>query len=101
MEMEMFGVGWFTRKERRRLLLIRTVFTSCSRNFLENIKFRLAENNIFRGVLSKGKGNYHRLTYSIFGSLKLYDFMYNKLGTSKLFLKRKKDVFEKFVKMRL
>ena len=34
-------------------------------------------------------------------TLKLYDFMYNRLGTSELFLKRKKDVFEKFIKMRL
>jgi len=56
---------------------------------------------IEKGVLRQGKGNYYRLTYSIINSLKLYDFMYNSLGTSKLFLGRKKDIFDKYIKMRL
>jgi intein-encoded DNA endonuclease-like protein len=78
---------------------IRAVFTSCSKAFLQDIKNKLEKMDIKKGILSRGKGDYHRLTYSVHGSLKLYDFMYNMVDTS-LFLKRKKDVFEKFVEMR-
>jgi intein-encoded DNA endonuclease-like protein len=84
--------------------VIQTVFTSCSYNFLEKIREKLGIFNIKRGVLRKGykiNANYYRLTYSVINSLKLYDFMYNGLGTSELFLKRKKDVFENYIKMRL
>jgi intein-encoded DNA endonuclease-like protein len=77
--------------------IIQTVFTSCSKNFLEVVRIQLKGFNINKGVISKGKGNYYRLTYSIANSLKLYDFMYNKLGLSKLFLQRKKTVFEKYI----
>ncbi len=40
------------------------------------------------------------LTYSIYGSLKLYKFMYNSpiLGNG-LFLKRKKSVFEEYMNL--
>lgn len=82
-------------------VVIQTTFTSCSKNFLQNIRDKLGENNIKKGVLRKGKGNFYRLVYSIYGSLNLYSFMYNRLGTSKLFLKRKKDVFERYIKLRL
>jgi len=82
-------------------IVIQTVFTSCSNKFLEIIKEKLELFFIEKGVLRKGKGGYFRLVYSINGSLKLYDFMYNNLGTSKLFLKRKKDVFEKYKRMRV
>ena len=81
-------------------ITIQTVFTSCSLRFLEGIKNRLETSDVKRGVIRKGKGNYYRLTYSVLNSLKLYDFMYNRLGTSRLFLKRKKVVFEKFMKIR-
>jgi len=82
-------------------LAIQTVFTSCSFEFLEKMRIILEVFNIERGVLRKGKGNYYRLTYSVNNSLKLYNFMYNGLGTSKLFLQRKKDVFERYMRMRL
>ncbi len=82
-------------------LVIQTVFTSCSQDFLKKMGKTLEAFGIERGVLRQGKGNYYRLTYSVRNSLKLYDFMYNGLGTSKLFLKRKKDVFEKYKKLRL
>lgn len=81
-------------------LTIQTVFTSCSLRFLEEMRERLEIFNISRGVIRKGGGSYYRLTYSVINSLKLHDFMYNSLGTSKFFLKRKKDVFEKYIKMR-
>ena len=81
-------------------LAIQTVFTSCCLGFLEEMRKRLEIINIERGVLRQGKGNYYRLVYSTLNSLKLYDFMYNNLGTSKLFLKRKKDVFEKYKRLK-
>ena len=77
-------------------LTIQTVFTSCSSDFLEKMRKKLEIFGIERGVLRQGKGNYYRLTYSVNNSLKLYDFMYNSPNTSALFLKRKKDVFEKY-----
>jgi len=80
---------------------IQTVFTSCSLEFLEGMRKRLEAFDIERGVLRQGKGNYYRSVYSILNSLKLYNFMYNRLGTSRLFLKRKKGVFEKYKEMRL
>jgi hypothetical protein len=61
---------------------------------------KLEENKIPKGVLKKGNGSYYRLIYSIHSSLKLYDFMYNDLGLSRLFLNRKKTVFERYIKMR-
>ena len=95
------GSVWigFVHKERiTKLLAIRAIFTSCSKGFLEILKSKLEKNKITNGVLRKGKGNYYRLTYSIHGSLKLYDFMYNHnikdLGD--LYLNRKKKIFEKF-----
>ena len=92
-------VGRIHKDRIKSMLAIRTVLTSCSKEFLYALKMTLERVGIKNGVLSKGKGNYYRLTYSITGSLKLYDFMYNKL-TSDLFLKRKKDVFENYIKMR-
>lgn len=85
-------------------LVIQTVFTSCSCEFLEKMREKLQEFGIERGVLIQGrreKGNYYRLKYSVLNTLKLCNFMYNDIGTSKLFLKRKKDVFEKYIKLRL
>ncbi len=93
-------VGTIHKDRKKKMLAIRVVLTSCSIEFLDSLKHTLDRLGIKKGVTSKGKGNYYRLTYSIFNSLKLYDFMYNSLGTSKLFLKRKKDVFEKYIKLR-
>jgi len=93
--------GWIHKERKTKTLVIRTVFTSCSRNFLREIRERLELFDIKRGVLRQGGGNYYRLTYSVFGSLKLSDFMYNNQNTSSLFLKRKRDVFERYKKMRL
>lgn len=99
------GSVWvgFVHKERiTKLLAMRSIFTSCSKGFLEILKSKLEDNKITNGVLKKEKGNYCRLTYSIHGSLKLYDFMYNKCARCKtrLFLERKKKIFEKFKKLK-
>lgn len=93
-------VGLIHKKRKTKTLVIQTVFTSCSLQFLEKIKNRL-EICVGHGFVLKGNGNYYRLVYSIKSSLKLYYFMYNNLGTSKLFLQRKKGVFEKYMRLRL
>lgn len=95
-------VGYVHKERKTRLRTIRTVFTSCSSVFLRAVGERLESFGICKGVLSKGKGNYYRLTYSVNNSLKLSDFMYTHrvsvLGD--LFLERKREKFREFVKMR-
>ncbi len=95
-------VGYVHKDREVKLRTIRTVFTSCSQKFLDVMKEQLEKAYIPRGVLSKSKGNYFRLTYSVNSSLKLYDLMYNHSASSlgSLFLERKKIVFEKFIKLR-
>src|SRR3989338_1438287 len=58
-------VGYVHKERKTQLRTIRTVFTSCSRAFLQAIRERLESFSIHKGVLSKGKGNYYRLTYSV------------------------------------
>lgn len=95
-------VGYVHKERETKLRTIRTVFTSCSGAFLEAMREQLEGFDIHKGVLSRGKGNYYRLTYSVNGSLKLSDFMYNhKVSVPDgLFLERKRRRFEEFVKMR-
>ncbi len=78
---------------------LRSVFTSCSSQFLISLETLIYNKAHIHGVISKGLGNYYRLTYSMAGALKLYKIMYNSLQSS-LFLNRKKAVFEKFIKIR-
>ena len=97
------GSNSYVHKDRKsRLFTIRTVFTSCSYGFLRAIREQLETFDIYKGVLSKGKGNYYRLTYSVNNSLKLSDFMYNHKvpALEGLFLERKRKKFREFVKMR-
>ena len=91
--------GLIHKGRQTRSLAIQTVFTSCSLKFLEKLKDRLEKFGILKGRI-RGKLNYFRLVYSINSSLKLYSFMYNSLSRSRLFLPRKRSVFEKYIKMR-
>ncbi len=81
--------------------IIQTVFTSCSRKFLEMVNAALNDRGLNVGRVSRGVGNCYRLVYSVSDSLRLYDFMYNSriLGAG-LFLERKKSVFEKYMSLR-
>jgi len=94
-------VGFRSTKRVRPTPVINTVFTSCSKEFLEELESGFLNAGIPQGALRKGTGNYYRLVYSINGSLKLYDFMYNGCIEDSLFLSRKKRIFEKFKSMRL
>ena len=95
-------IGYVHKERVTKLLVIRTVFTSCSMQFLDIMRQRLKIFGVNGGVLRKEKGNYYRLTYSIHGSLKLSDFMYNHNAyiSKRLFLKRKKKIFERYIKLR-
>ena len=89
-------IGYVHKKSKNPNLTIRTMFTSCSLNFLERLHKKLQISGIKGGYIYTSKDNYSRLQFSVTDSLKLYDFMYNGQNTSTLFLKRKKDVFEKY-----
>jgi hypothetical protein len=77
-------------------------FTSCSDVFLKKLQEVLIPvlgptNSLFK-IRNK---DCWCLRYSVNGSLKLYDFMYNgSVVKSNLYLNRKKVVFEKYMKMR-
>jgi intein-encoded DNA endonuclease-like protein len=92
-------VGLSHKNRKTKYWVIRTVFTSCSKKFLESLRFNMSKIFNENGVISKGKGNYHRLTYSVWGSLKIYKIMYNS-HQSQIFLKRKKATFERFIKIK-
>lgn len=92
-------IGTYKRKDRNNYLskIIMSGFTCGSKNFLlklwKNLK-KIA--NISGGTLYYHRGAY-RLYFSINDSKKLYKFMYRN-STNKLFLIRKKEVFEKYFK---
>jgi len=71
-------------------------FTSASKIFLEDLKLLLQNNGIKGGgIYSPKMSNYSRLLFSSRDALKIYNIMYN--AEHKLFLKRKKVVFDKFI----
>ena len=96
-------VGYVHKKRITKLLALRSTFTSCSEKFLEVMRQKLEIFGIVGGCLRREKGNYHRLIFSIHGSLRLYEFMYNhrvqEIGM--LHLERKKRIFERYMEMRL
>lgn len=94
-------IGYLNKHRENPTLGLQTAFTSCSKNFLNSLLQKLRGLGIEKGGVYEIKDTYSRLQLSTTDSLKLYDFMYNRLGSSKLFLKRKKDVFEKYKKLRL
>ena len=80
-------------------LVIMTAFTSGSHDFLKALHQALLGVGLCGGSLYRIKGkNCSRLLLSVRDSLKLYRIMYN--GRHKLYLKRKKAVFDRFVEMR-
>lgn len=88
--------GLIHKERKTQHITLRVVFTSCSQRFLSDLGGIICRISGISGVISKGVGNYYRLTYSSVGALKLYRIMYNGLQ-SPLFLQRKKAVFEKFI----
>jgi len=80
-------------------LTIQTSFTSCSRDYLEDLRCALHQVGLRGGgIYVPKKVNYARLTFSSNDALKIYEIMYN--SQHKLHLKRKKVVFEQFIRLR-
>jgi intein-encoded DNA endonuclease-like protein len=82
------------------LQVIRTAFTSASQNFLKSLHAKLKTQKIIGGSIGVVKDKQcYRLKLATSDTLKLYTIMYN--DPHKLYLKRKRLVFEKFSNMRL
>ena len=80
--------------------ILQAVFTGGPPDFLRALRTCLQTMGVVGGgVYIPKKGTYARLSFSTRDALKLYKIMYN--SPHKLFLKRKKKVFERFMKMRL
>jgi len=91
-------VGMVHKDRKKQSLVIHTSFTSCSFNFLKDLKSKLKEKGLLGGCIYNRK-NANCLKYSIKNSLILSEIMYNGSGND-LFLNRKKIIFEKFKRMR-
>ena len=95
-------IGYSHKKTKKSNLVLQTMFTSCSLEFLTHLHKRITSLGISGGSIYTSKKDYSRLKFSTLDSLKLSDFMYNdKIKDFKgLCLGRKRKVFEKFKKMR-
>ncbi len=75
---------------------LQLAFTSASHYFLEGLLDLLHQIGVKGGSIRKSKlGEYSRLSFGAADALTIYKIMYN--GPHKLYLPRKKQVFEKFV----
>jgi len=79
--------------------VINTTFTSCAKEFLESLHAGLKERGIRGGSIYKRKSNAHCLRLSVKDSILLYHLIYDTLQ-NKMFLKRKKDSFDRFLRKR-
>lgn len=94
-------VGLIHKERKTKTLVINTGFTSCSKKFLDALNKKLELFASSKGIIKRGNGDSYRLNFSIISTLNLYKFMYNReCIKNKLFLNRKKVIFEKFIKMR-
>jgi intein-encoded DNA endonuclease-like protein len=91
--------GFINKKRKTPTLVLSVAFTSVSREFLNDLFLLLQAKKIKGGCICRLKDkNCYRLQYSSLDALKLYNIMYNR--PYKLFLERKRLVFEKFIEMR-
>lgn len=88
-------VGFKNKKRIHKIFAISTTFTSGSSEFLVALKETLFRYGILGGSLVRKERGFD-LKYSIKDSLILYKIMYN--GKCTLFLKRKKDRFDVFIR---
>ena len=92
-------VGFVHKDREIPLKTIQVAFTSGSLEYLKSLHNGLKLKGITGGSLYvPKKGNYARLAFSVTDASKLYEIMYN--TAHKLFLKRKKHIFEQFMKLR-
>lgn len=89
-------VGLVHKDRKTALKTIQVSFTSASIEFLRELHTALKEQGVQKGGLYiPHHAHFGRLTFSVHDTLKIYRIMYN--TPHKLFLKRKKIVFEQFV----
>jgi intein-encoded DNA endonuclease-like protein len=88
----------YQRKNREKMsVTLLAGFTCGSKIFLKELHKKLRHLAKISGGTLYDVNGYSRLYYSVNDSCRLYNFMYNAEG--RLFLKRKKEVFEKYFKM--
>lgn len=91
--------GMVNRSRARPTKVLQVSFTSGSFDFLGGLLNLMKRQGIVGGSLFRVKNkNCGRLLFSTLDSLKIYEIMYN--TKHRLYLKRKKSVFDKFIKMR-
>lgn len=98
------GGVWFglkNKSQRKKTYTISTCFTSGSKEFLIALKDLLFKYGLLGGSLVVKERGFD-LKYSINDTLILYKIMYNNnILKNKLFLERKKCIFEKYMRLRL
>lgn len=91
--------GLINKKRKTPTSVLMIAFTCASKSFLEKLFLVIKKEGINGGSIFMIKNKAcSRLQYSTLDALKIYKIMYNK--DYKLFLGRKKSVFDKFVEMR-
>ena len=94
-------MGFIHKRSKKPKRMLQTMFTSCSHSFLSHLCLTIRSFGIRGGSIYKSKNNYSRLQFGAHDSLKLYDFMYNNhILKNRLFLQRKRIVFEKYKSLR-
>jgi len=88
-------VGFKNKHRKHKVYAISTIFTSGSKEFLTSLKKILSRNGLLGGSMVEKERGFD-LKYSIKDSLILYKIMYN--DKCSLFLKRKKDKFESYIR---
>jgi len=77
--------------------VLQSGFTSGSKEFLADLKDKLLKEKVVKGGTLYYSSNGWRLYFSINDSKKLYRYIYKDSVKNKLFLHRKKIIFEKFI----
>ena len=92
-------VGLIHKNRPTHTYVINTTFTSCAKEFLESLHVKLKKVGIRGGSIYKRKSNAYCLRLSVKDSILLYHLIYDTLE-NEMFLKRKKNSFERFLKKR-
>ena len=78
-------------------LTLQVAFTSASKSFLKSLHSLLKKHGVSGGsIYAPRNDHFTRLSFSHYDALKLYKIMYN--VPHKLYLKRKKHIFDRFMK---
>ncbi|MCX6756727.1 MAG: hypothetical protein NTW35_01035 [Candidatus Nomurabacteria bacterium] len=91
-------VGRVHKERKTSTVIIQVAFTSVSKNFLNSIRILLYTQGLVGGSIYTHKTrNFSRLAFVNKNALKIYKIMYNR--KTPLFLNRKKEVFERYMRL--